>query len=73
MVIVRYPTGKSEFRIVAEAPAVGDVLEQGNDEWHVIDVGNDENNTLLIALGQREGGTTGLGASAAGVPGHPCA
>jgi len=37
MVIVRYPTGKSEFRIVAEAPAVGDVLEQGNDEWHVID------------------------------------
>ena len=73
MVIVRYPTGESEFRILAEAPTVGDKLKRGNDEWRVIDVGRDENDTFLVALGPREGSSPGLGASAAVIPGHPSA
>ena len=55
MIIVRYPTGESEFRIVAEEPMVGETLQRGNDEWQIIDVGRDENESCLVTLGPREG------------------
>lgn len=71
MVIVKYATGESEFRMLAEPPRVGDMLRRGDDEWHVIDVRRDENDVLLVSLGPLEGLATDLGASAAGIPGHP--
>jgi hypothetical protein len=71
MVTVRYPSGESEFRIFAEAPRVGDQLQRGREDWHVIDVRRDENDSFLVTLGPVEGSATGIGASAAGVPEHP--
>jgi hypothetical protein len=71
MVVVRYPTGESEFRIVAEEPMVGEALQRGHDEWQIIDVGRDENESFVVTLGPREGKTKELGASGAGIPGHP--
>jgi hypothetical protein len=71
MVIVKYPTGGTEFRMLAEAPRVGDKLQRGNDDWNVIDVRRDENDVFLVTLGSLEGLASDLGASAAGIPGHP--
>jgi hypothetical protein len=78
MVSVKFPTGETESHITADVPKVGETFKRGDSEWHVIDVAADEHGRAVVTLGPIEGGvltltsldggTTGLGASGAGIP-----
>jgi hypothetical protein len=50
MVIVRFPSGETEFQMTAEAPKVGDMVRRGGNEWQVEEVGADENDRVVVTL-----------------------
>lgn len=61
-VVYRFPTGGSEYRLSANRPQVGDVLERHGDRWTVVSVETREDGTTVASL-QSEGTVEAHGAS----------
>ena len=49
-VIVRYPTGRSEYRLSDKKPQVGDKLKRNGDYWIVEKVAEDKQGATVVTL-----------------------
>ena len=48
--VVRFPTGRSEYRLSDKKPKVGDNLKRNGDNWVVEKVAEDEHGATVVTL-----------------------